>query len=1117
MNSNQNSPNEINLSQSNKIPMKNQNILMPQKNENSPQFQSINSLNLAKSAKQVKIQEDNNCSIIENKINNLPFDSVSNDNNQINSDKKLPHTPLNKIISESFPKELNLIENSMEKKENKNNLVQKNSEIFSKRNRSQLCRNSMNGFPYEANKILNEINNGVIKVKLFKSQIKQKRTTINDRIKSEINIFSLEDASINEDKNEETSKNIDLKDKKEKYKLLIKRIALQLNRNIKPPTKGYFYGTIIQTDKYLKKIKKIAKNMKNPIHSPTHGFFYSYIEKGKNYKLLIKRIASQLKKRIKFPKCKIIKIYESYRVLVKRIADSLKNSIISKNKLIKENSSNNMDNQSKSNDSPNDNLKNTKYENNEDDKMDIIEIENNEIANVEIKKNEEEIINENNILNSSKYENSYETNKDIINSFSFSKMNNNQEEILKSARINKESNLNLESIEHNEKIGTEEIEQFGVVEQNAKDSPLDLANICQIEELNENKEKDKIVLNEEAKQNESEKIVEIKPEINNCINNSNVIDLDKELKKNEKCKINENRQIIRDSKYMRSVPCLSKQNKEIYLNLPMFKKENCLKEEERKIQNRSHKKNNINLNLNNFNYSNNIPNNNGPQEKINFSDLNASNPNFNDSFKKFLIQEKIDIIDIFPLLQNENAIIYFQQSNFWYMLFHYLFCQNINFSLYSIIHLLEQYNIWAKDKNEKTFLMIKEIITKFIMSHFSQETITQFLFMNKFKDLNQIFDKFEINKRLDEYKEIKIDNINIINNDENIECKCNLCTDEMACIQKICNINKNKIIIDNDIEKFNLNGQNPEVLKKIMKENLIKETNRNNVFHINEGLFFKGIIDKKKNCQFSKSKIIVDSNTNLEYNCESISNKKKSIDKSVEINDTDSKDKSNDNKDKDTNINEENVKEKENIDKDNLIQENDNIEKEKNNSKIKEEEIQNQNLENTENNEKNEKDELEKLTQEKDNQNKNEEEENNKEKEEEKKEEDNESKKINKNEKKNMKVKSRKRNKKKKDLSKLLKDKIEEEDEENEEEKTEESIKSEEKSIKKRKKSGNSFNKKKNKNKAYAKSENDENSELEEILKEDKIEEEKSYDEENYSNKKVKKSKSPNKKKNKKH
>ena len=266
MNSNQNSPNEINLSQSNKIPMKNQNILMPQKNENSPQFQSINSLNLAKSAKQVKIQEDNNCSIIENKINNLPFDSVSNDNNQINSDKKLPHTPLNKIISESFPKELNVIENSMEKKENKNNLVQKNSEIFSKRNRSQLCRNSMNVFPYEANKILNEINNGVIKVKLFKSQIKQKRTTINDRIKSEINIFSLEDASINEDKNEETSKNIDLKDKKEKYKLLIKRIALQLNRNIKPPTKGYFYGTIIQTDKYLKKIKKIAKNMKNPIH-----------------------------------------------------------------------------------------------------------------------------------------------------------------------------------------------------------------------------------------------------------------------------------------------------------------------------------------------------------------------------------------------------------------------------------------------------------------------------------------------------------------------------------------------------------------------------------------------------------------------------------------------------------------------------------------------------------------------------------------------------------------------------------------------------------------------------------------------------------------------------------
>ena len=86
------------------------------------------------------------------------------------------------------------------------------------------------------------------------------------------------------------------KKNKENYKILIKRIASQLRKKIKPPTKGFFYKYINQ-------------------------------ENERQYKLLVKKIANQLKKRIKFPTSKILKIYESYRILIKRIALALKLSI----------------------------------------------------------------------------------------------------------------------------------------------------------------------------------------------------------------------------------------------------------------------------------------------------------------------------------------------------------------------------------------------------------------------------------------------------------------------------------------------------------------------------------------------------------------------------------------------------------------------------------------------------------------------------------------------------------------------------------------------------------------------------------------------------------------------
>ena len=79
--------------------------------------------------------------------------------------------------------------------------------------------------------------------------------------------------------------------------------------------------------------------------------------------------------------------------------------------------------------------------------------------------------------------------------------------------------------------------------------------------------------------------------------------------------------------------------------MDIFKKENCLEKEERKIHNRTPTKKDINLNLDNYN---NIYNNNAEQNKnvnISLSDIEVSKSNFINNFKKFLEQEKIKIIN----------------------------------------------------------------------------------------------------------------------------------------------------------------------------------------------------------------------------------------------------------------------------------------------------------------------------------------------------------------------------------------------------------------------------------------------------------------------------------------
>ena len=312
----------------------------------------------------------------------------------------------------------------------------------------------------------------------------------------------------------------------------------------------------------------------------------------------------------------------------------------------------------------------------------------------------------------------------------------------------------------------------------------------------------------------------------------------------------------------------SSKNKSLFFCNSIFKKDNLFTlNQERKLANKSHAKINMKLNLENLNeiYNNltGIEKKENKEKDICLQDIETTKSNFINQFEKFLDQENIEIINNLPVSTNEKNIILFQQSNFWYLIMTYLFYKKKDLSIYNILSLLEQYNAWAQDKTKERFESLKERTKEYINSHNSKESLDQFLFMNKLDNLDKIFEKFELddidkNKNFNDYLEIKLEDVCFLCDSKEPNCKCDLCINDEACIQKVRELNKNKIEIVNnssiDIKK-----------KEITKEDIIKRNNDKVVLHNNEELFYKGNSKKNKSGIFSKSKTIFEDGGNLEY------------------------------------------------------------------------------------------------------------------------------------------------------------------------------------------------------------------------------------------------------------
>ena len=87
----------------------------------------------------------------------------------------------------------------------------------------------------------------------------------------------------------------DKRKKEQNYKLLIKRIAMQLKNKIRPPTHGFFYFAFQKGQYPLFIIKKFEEKILNHSIQLNSDIFNVYSEKYLKYRQLVKKIALLLK------------------------------------------------------------------------------------------------------------------------------------------------------------------------------------------------------------------------------------------------------------------------------------------------------------------------------------------------------------------------------------------------------------------------------------------------------------------------------------------------------------------------------------------------------------------------------------------------------------------------------------------------------------------------------------------------------------------------------------------------------------------------------------------------------------------------------------------------------
>ena len=324
---------------------------------------------------------------------------------------------------------------------------------------------------------------------------------------------------------------------------------------------------------------------------------------------------------------------------------------------------------------------------------------------------------------------------------------------------------------------------------------------------------------------------------NNTLNSSNISD------KNEK---------------RISISSIQKSGKSIKIRLSTFKKD------EEKNNFNIEKSKSIEKNKVISTNTTNIANINNTNIDINSIKINNNNNlseeyiNYVNKFNDFLINNNLVIQFNIPVSVDIKGQNYLKQNIFWekyvyYIYFNYL-VNNNKISLFSFVQIIEQYFLWCENKTPEINQKFKMLIIDIVNKIYNVNEINQFLSMNKISNLDDLFKKYElfINQRNKKKSyiygkeiEIKIDNV--------VECNCDLCQNEIACMNKMSEINKN-LITNVNTDNFNFKGNNNNVKKENEDNNNKNAENKNkDIFSKSKTLYsFESVfqfipLDKKEN------------------------------------------------------------------------------------------------------------------------------------------------------------------------------------------------------------------------------------------------------------------------------
>lgn len=137
-----------------------------------------------------------------------------------------------------------------------------------------------------------------------------------------------------------------------------------------------------------------------------------------------------------------------------------------------------------------------------------------------------------------------------------------------------------------------------------------------------------------------------------------------------------------------------------------------------------------------------------------------------DNFDKFLHNNDIQIYSNIPVAVNSNSKCLLKKPNFWIKFLKYITEKNNNLTLFTFSNLIEQYFLWTEDLSKNDISEFKTTFLENIKKIFTLNEINNFLEMNKLKNIEDIFAKYDNNLPTKLYKEVKISQSELCKSDK---------------------------------------------------------------------------------------------------------------------------------------------------------------------------------------------------------------------------------------------------------------------------------------------------------------------------------------------------------------